>query len=664
MDYSSPANQLYALLHYSFALWLLFLLWPKLLFREWPEDRLGYRVSLFIKAVCLYIVIGYVLTALQLYELISVAAVLLLLSARRFWRKGGHEARRQAGLNLNVWFYELLEIGFRLKTRWMAYRGKLTMARKEVKGMQAWKAGTIQRIGLVAVAAGSAYLRFYDAVRSAAPALSDGAVTLAWMKYINARILFHDGIYPQGFHIILSLLSKFAAIDPLYILKYTGPLNGVLMVFSLYFSVSRMTGSRTAGLFAGALYGLGGTFLFGGDWERQAATNSQEFAFIFVFPAITFLLEYLKRGEREALRVSAAALTAAGLVHSLVFAFAGMGVGVALIASALTPSSRSWRRMGMAALAALGTVLASYAPIQLASWAGVPYNESAAEFLTDTTTVGYPELAVSDYAGLAAIGLTALAGLAFWKDNRIRLEEWFTVGFGTASFLLFYAAPALTGSTLLAARSESLWMLALMFCIGFAWQPVCRVIRPLRTHRRLEALAGLSLLVAAVCYIRPQPIVTYKMDWESMFRQYLKISAEHPPKTWTVFSQEEGYSLIYGIGWHQYIGTLVKQYDPAGTPLTRNGQDEYDPDVTRHMYVIEEKEVFKLPETTSVYAILKARYDKHEEEKILLKNWLDRYSEVHGKPPVYYEDEHIRIWYLERPEAKDKTQRRLWGAPS
>lgn len=663
MDYSSFSHQLYAMLHYGFAFILLMIVWPRFFLRADSEDPLENGVALFAKAVCIYIILGYVLVALQLYEVISVSVVLIIMSTRRFWRKGSAEARSDSATSFHVWFYHLLEVGFRMKTKWLDARGKLTMAYKQVNLYKLRNSDPLHMLLLAGVLGTAAYVRFYDAVHYAAPALSDGAVTLAWMKYINNRILFHDELYPQGFHITLSLLSKFAAIDPLYILKYTGPLNGVLTAGGFYFVLSRLTGNKMAGIAGAALFGLGGSFLLGSDWERQAATNSQEFAFVFAFPALYFFLRYLEKGGRHSFWAGFAAVSITGFVHSLVFAYVGMGLAVVMLASIMTPAARSWKRILIVCAAGAVSVVFTYAPIQIGTWAGVSFNASAKDFLTSTTEATFPQLTPRDYMGLGAIAWIALSALIGWRDNRNRISEWFAVGMGAASFLLYYLLPVITKSTVLSSRTWNLWALAVCFCVGYAWWSLWRFVSKLKGISIVERLAAGAAVIIFVSYVQLSPIQTYKMDWESMFRQYLRISSMYLEKTWTIFSQEEGYSLIYGKGWHVYIKTLVNEYDPTGTPITGKGQDEYDPNVTKNMFVIEEKQIFKVPATLGIYDKLEQeRYIKHEKEQKLLQEWMDIYIKAHGKPPIFYEDEHIRIWYLYRPDAEDKERRRIWGA--
>ncbi|MFC4103348.1 hypothetical protein [Paenibacillus xanthanilyticus] len=679
------------MMHFAFACAVLFLLWPRLFLRAEPGDRLAGVFALFMKAACLYIVLGYVLVALRLYEFMAVAAVLALLSARRLWQRGGKQARADLTRQLRLRFYAMFDGGLRLGRPWRWKHAQGTNAlrpsgerdvRSEADLGQGDRAVNSQRAAagahwrarlrdwmpsalLLAVLGAGAYIRFYDAVHYAAPALSDGAVTLAWMKYISERILFHDGLYPQGLHIILSLLEKFAAIDPLYVQKYTGPLCGLATAAGFYFVLSRLTGSPYAGIAGAAVYSFGGSFLMGGDWERQAATNAQEFAFVFIFPSLYFLLRYLQTGGRFAFRTALAGLGATGFVHTLALAYAGMGVGVCLIAAALGRDTRAWRRIGAAAAGAAGTAVATYAPIQIGAWLGIPMHGSSADFLTSTTAAVIPELTGADKLGLGALAIIAASLLIGWKRGERRLAEWFALGMGTASFLLYYIAPYLTKSLVLAARTQVLWALGICFVTGFAWWSLWRAAGARRLRPAVEAAAVAACLVCFATVVRITPIVTYKMDWESMYRQYLRIAGEQPPHTWGMFSQEEGYSLVYSIGYHEYVRTLVAMYDPSLPPLTRYGQPAPDPGLAPTLFIVEEKQVYRVPKHLTIYEELaRERYAKHEEERRLLADWLQVYSAHHGAPEIYYEDAQIRIWYIERPEAKDKNYRRLWGSPT
>jgi hypothetical protein len=625
------------------------------------EDPLEDRFGRFSIAVCIYIVMGYLLVLLKLYEVISVCIVLMLLCTSTFWRKGSAKKREEASVFYGIWFYELTEIGFRLKSRWKQWLGKLTMIRKEIHLKNAARADLFLLTVLGCVIGLSAYVRFYDAVHYAPPALSDGVVTLAWMKYISQRLLFPEGIYPQGFHIILSLFSKFAAIDELYILRYTGPLNGVLTVLGYYFCLSRMTRNKAAGIIAASLFGFGGLMLFGVDWVRQAATNAQEFAMIFVFPSLYFILRYFQENNRRFLWNGMAACAVAGFAHTLIFAYVGVGIGVTLIAVALSHSPRPWKRMLIVSLFSISVVVITYAPIQIGLWTGVKLHGSSAKFLTEQVAVSIPILGIRDFIGLGSIAIISLFALIGWRNRQRRTLDLFAIGMGSITFLLYYWAPFATQSELLSSRSSTLWIMYICFGAGFAWWSIWRYLPQWKWAQSLQIVLSGVLALGLVFYVHVQPISPYKMQWESETRAYLKIASLHQKKTWTIFGDDQNYALAYGNGYYQPLSTLITQYDPTGTPITRVGQDEYDPDVTPWMYVFYQKNIYKVDEANSIYDVMRDRYAKEEKDNRMLLDWIAKYEPVHGRPPIVYEDENLRVYLLERPDAKDKRIRRLWG---
>ncbi|WP_373230231.1 hypothetical protein [Cohnella sp.] len=660
-DYSSPSHQLYSLIHFGFSFLLLMVWLPRFFIPSSGDDRLEDRFGRFSIAVCIYIVMGYLLVLLKLYEVISVSIVIMLLCTRTFWRKGSAKKRDEASVIYGVWFYELTEIGFHLKNRWKQWRGKLTMIHKEIRLKNAARADLLLLVVLGTVIAISVFVRFYDAVRHAPPALSDGVVTLAWMKYISQRELYHDGIYPQGFHITLSLLSKFAATDELYTLRYTGPLNGVLTVISYYFCLSRMTGNKAAGIIAAALFGFGGPILFGGDWDRQAATNSQEFAMVFLFPSLYFILRYLQENDRRFLWNGMAACAVAGFTHSLIFAYVGVGIGVALIAVILSNSPRPWKRILIVSFISLGAVVITYAPIQIGMWAGVKLHGSSANFLTETIAVSIPILGIRDFVGLGSIAFISLFALIGWRNRQRRTLDLFAIGMGVATFVLYYWAPYATQSELLSSRSSTLWILYICFGTGFAWWSFWRYLPQWKRVQPLQIGLSGALALGLAFYVHVQPIIPYKMQWESEARAYLKIASVHQKRTWTIFGNDQNYALAFGNGYFQPLSTLITQYDPTGTPITRVGQDEYDPDVTPWMYVFQQKNVYKVNKSNSVYDVMQKRYADNERDNRLLLDWIAEYEPIHGRPPVVYEDENLRVYLIERPDAKDKRIRRMWG---
>lgn len=551
--YASVANHAANGSHYLFAVVLMFLVCPRLLLSRTDGDFLDDSAAGMARMIFLLIVLGYGLVLVRLFELLSLAAIFTGLFVYRYLKRHSLTWEKLV-FQVQVRVYDWLEGQSRLSTLFSGW-----LSRKRAAAASLWhrhfdSPGNAWTTALflflfLGVFLYAAYLRFYDAVIHAAPAMSDAYVTLAWMKYINERILFYDGIYPQGFHIILATIKKLAAIDPLYVLKYTGPLNGVLISLGLYHFVSRLSGRSAPGIAAALVYGLLGYCLPLG-WERQASTNSQEFAFVFILPAFYFAYRYLRSSRKDDLITAAAAISVTGLVHTVAFAYTGLGVGL-LGLSALVADFRANRtRVFHLALASAVTVVLSLLPLGIGVLLGKDLHGSSVEYLvSQTQAIRPPALQGIDYAALLAL-VPVLISLVFSRrPGRDRLAELFVVLLGTATFCLYYWGGPLTRSTLLESRSGACWALVVPICLGMGWYSLGRIVSVLR--RQVVELALLACLLAVVFFvIRPEPIIPYKMEHDANVEQYLRISQQFTPTTWMIVSQEEGYALAMGKGFH------------------------------------------------------------------------------------------------------------------
>lgn len=664
MPYASFFNQFYHLSHFAFAFWLLFLFLPRYLFRPSGPDggeRFFHRLA---GIVLLYIGVGYTLAFIKLYEVLAFLTVLILIFLRRsLFRKGGSRVGHAASFP-GVVFYDALDLGFRLKLfwqRWFSHEGRL-MSRGREK-FSHFRQDLSSKILLLAVLAAAAYLRFYDALIYAAPPLSDSYVTLAWMKYIEERVLFHDGIYPQGFHIILATLHKFSGIDPLYVLKYMGPLVGLLITIGLYFVTSRWSKNPFAGIVAASFYGIFGFIWLGTDWERQAATNSQEFALLFLLPSLYFYSRYLQGGRRGDLWAAWFGYAVIGLVHSFVFLYAGVGLGAFLFAALLFHFRTLGKRVLAAALSGMGAVILSLLPLGLGKLLGREINHGASEFLHSYGDVAFPVLHLWDYAGLTALLLMLLIGLILRFTTHQERPDLFAGMMALFFFLLYELGGHYTGSVVLATRSGSIWALTVPLLLGFAWSYLWSGLRRLKFFSkpaRFEAILLLILLAGLTYHEKVKPILPYKMEWNAGVEQYLRIAATHRPLTWMIVSQNEGYDLALGNGYHMYLGDFLARYDPNRPPLTRADSEEPDRGIPTEIYIYHEKKVFRVSRSMEIYQILSPTYERREEENRRFKEWLTAYRQANGEPEIYYEDEVLAIYHISLPNPEKENRSRFW----
>lgn len=656
--YSTLENQLPNILRYIFSFVLIFVVWAGFIFNRNGDRLLDRLVDRYVKMVFLIIILVYILVLIGLYEVLSIGAILIGLTFYVNFLHGAVRAKASHIVStLPLRIYDFLEgkIGLRAKfVKW--YRAEWEQACRNVSGlMHSTVLAGFNMFLLVLTLAYSAYLRFYDAIVHAAPALSDAYVTLAWMKYIEKKILFHDGIYPQGFHIYLSVLHKFAGNNGLYILKYTGPLNSLLTAAGFYFLVSRISGRRTAGIIAALAFGLFIPELHL-DWARQIAANSQEFAMVFILPCWYYAFMYLKKGIKHDLWAAFACMAISGLVHTIAFAFSWLGLLAIAVTYLFTDTRTKFKPVLVTMLAGVMASVLSTLPILLGFLMGRGFHGSSADFLTQKISVTMPEFNHMDILALTGTGVFFLACLVVKRLRPMFPAALFVFFMTTGSLFMYMYIGVLTQNAVLATRGTLLWGLVAPLGLGFGWAAIEELIPDQKFRQYFGTLAAGLIVAGALIYFNPQPYQPGKLQYDSAVDQYLRITTEYLPTTWMIVSPEEGYSLSLGIGYHMMLGDFLDKYNPAEKKLidrTGGGRAVLD---TPDIFIFMEKKQYPviLPE---MKPILERRADEYRQ----LEDWLNRYTAAHKNLTVYYEDNDIKVLHINQPKSKEETFKEIWG---
>ena len=659
--YATLNNHLAHFPQYLIATAVLFIVLPSFIFTKSDGNFLDRAVANYLRMVFVIIVLGYILVLLRLYEVLVLAPFLAAMVLYRLYHNRAYAGWGELGFSLEVLLYDIIDgriHPLRNMAGWLKGKtiGSSGAAFSFFRG-----AATLGNMLLFLVVFGyAAYLRFYDAFANAAPAMSDAYVTLAWMKYISGKILFHDGIYPQGFHIFLATVRKFAAIDALYVLKYTGPLNSLLICLSIYYVVSRLSQRSAPGIIAASIYGLLGSVLLQGDWMRHASTNSQEFALLFILPTQYYFYLFLKNARMRDLWIGFSGVCVTGLVHSLAFAVVGLGMGVLALAALLVDFRKSLINVVKLCLAGIAAVVVSLAPLGVGLLMGKNFHGSSAEFLTSQiANPAFPQLNLPDYFALAALAILWLFSVFNRKPRREKLAEKYVVLLGLGIFILYYGGGVLTKSTVVAARSGEIWALFLPIAVGMGWYAFSETSgflkRPL-----VGVLVGACLLGYILIIIKPEPILPYKMEHNSNVEQYLRITETFRPTEWLMASQEEGYSMVLGTSYHLMMQDFLTWYDPAEKVLVHrdNGNAEVlnSPDI----FIYEEKEFLRAELDVESMKTLNVIYERKEQEKDKLRSWLQIYQSNHDNLSLFYEDEYLRVWRIHQPASKEEEFNKLW----
>lgn len=652
------SSQLSNLIRWALALMAIYLVLPAIIFRTSSDSLLERIFSRYTRMVAVTIVLGYILLALKLYEVISLVAVFLMLiifmTLPVHYRKHGF---REMRTTISLTLYDFLDEIFHPIHLYQQYViPKLNKIKAEFNELTT-SPNYIQPILLFIVLGYATYLRFYDTLIHAAPAMSDAYVTLAWIKYIDGRVLFYDGIYPQGFHIYLSILHKFAACDALYILKYTGPFNGILTTIGIYLFVAKLTGRMLPGILSAFVYGvLGGMLPL--EWQRQASTNSQEFALVFLLPAWSYAYSFLQTRERRYLWTAAASFAIIGLVHTLVLAFLWVGLACLVTAYLLVDFRQSLRPVRQLITAGIVTGLVAAFPVPIALLAGKKFHSSSLEFLTSTIQTGIPLLTLIDK--LALLGFVVFLLMTLWtrKTNNSVAMPIFVFFIGAASFLMYLLVGPMTGSAVLVERLGILWSLMAAVGVGIGAEAVIRLIPGKQNTLNLSivSLVAFALMAWSVSYIKPLPAQPYKMQYDMEINQYLRIAQEYTPSEWTIVSPEEGYDLALGKGWHIQLADFLSWYEPEKSTLVRDVNGNEEPLNIQDLFIFYQKRLF-IVDMKIMEPILNQRIKNYA----ALEKWLAIYRETHNNLSVYYQDDFIEIYQIHQPKSKAELFQQIWG---
>ena len=652
--YSSLPNQLFNIIHLILSFYLLFVLYPKFVLKPSYETKFEDVISNYILMVFLFILLGYLLVLIKLYEFIGITLSLFGIFIYSYLRRRKGDEIEATKLVFISLIFNYADKGRSIK----ADLKNLVKVKNEklqgtlVKGFKN-KIAVWNVVMLLITLGYSSYLRLYDAFVNAAPAMADSYTTLKWMKFINNRILFPDGIYPQGFHIYLATLQKFAFIDPLYILKYVGPINCVFIALGIYFVLSRITENKTAGVVGAIVYGILISFMVN-DLARQAATNSQEFGYLFVIPTLYFLAKYISSNRKKDFITALSGVAITALVHTISFAFIAIGVVILIIIAMLINFKKYWRRISSVVGIGLFSGFVGILPVGIGLLLKKGLNSSSQSFLTEKASViGFHILSKMDYIGLMCILIIFIYLLFNFKKIEENILYVFILILNIVSFLIYYLGGNFTQNAVIATRFIDLWCLTLPLIIGMGFYVVISLLKNIKIRNVLTVGSCMGFILFCAFYINPKPIIPYKMEYNSNVEQYLKISKMFIPTDWMIVSQQEGYAVVMGKGYHLMMGDFLENFSPASKDLIDKSSNIIvkTPDI----FLYQEKNVFLTTFTKEIDYPLRKVQDEQ------LQTWVDKYKETHSNLSIFYEDKNIKIYRIHQQLTDDEVQSKIWG---
>lgn len=601
--YSYLTGQFIHLFHYFFSLFLLLVLIPRFFFRaEYHHDAVDRFAMNFMKASFVLVSLGYLLVLLRLFELLSIVFLLALIGIRLLAYRNKSGSLEGVTSNYEAMLYDYVEGKYKFRDVLVSYVGKLYKALINfIKERLTPPERLVSTLSLLAVLGFAMYIRFYDALFYAASSYSHRYTTLKWIKDIRENKLFNDGVAQQGFHIYWAAIQEFSRIDALYIVKYTGPLIDILIILGIYFVLSRLTTNRMSGIVGISVYVFLGEFLDPSFLEWQALADSETFAYIFFLPTLYYLVIYLREDNRESFYTMCSGMVVIALIH-------------------------------------LGTYIVLFFALCLVC---------AFLFLSKQKR---EQASIPDIFKMWAVaGGLSLLPIVFglFLSNQVHTSFWDSFSTLEDSFILI--------------PSPTMFPLLCSALVGILWYYTFQRLSSVRSFFKfIEQIVMGLVVIFGLLLASHQPVEPLKVDWDSAVGQYINISKEFPARHWMIISKEDFATIVQGNGYHMNISELVNNYDPLQKNLTLIGATAPDLNLAPHIFIYYEKS-FREVNKDFAKEQLSSSYDRWGREKKQLWLWLKHYTGTHEQVHVYYEDEQIIIYHLERVDDLQEKQKDIWG---
>ena len=599
-----------------------------------------------------WIAVVLVLARFHFHDVMGLGAGALIctmgaLSTARKWRPlqyGRFLIHRCIGVSLDV--IEDSEFG-------IACVGKLLSGLNPVRWARTTGPWSYGRILIWELFLYAAWLRVQDPLTHFSYGFFDPYVHVVWLKELNHGNLLGDGVYPRGYHALLSAVGTFSGITATLLVRFAGAIFGSLLPAALFFLLTECRLPWSGALVGSALIGVCSPY----EWimERQTATLPQEFALVFALAALAFGVRYLRFGQDRDRWVFFCGGFVAWSSHSLV----GVFLLIACFSACVDYVSRSqWstRRLFLLARESLGAALAGNVLLLAGLLLRLPFHQATMEYLTQggprldlrgaLSPLGYLIFVLNRDLGGINVILTA-AAMLIAPFALLRRRD----GFPSAalpslwSIILFgIGAARVVGGFRTGIPPDRVQIFLSFACCGVAAWLYSLVVEPLlgRWVGKEGVRAGCTaLFLTGMTYFMYTPSVEpVHPQYEEAARLPYVLSLSLLPGSWTVVGQSEDYDLVLDNGYHLSLARFLSDYPPYLKKVRFP---------TAYTFIILEKHPKKLP-AEKIPIAYKDVVRERAAEEALLQDWVRIYSFIHADLHVYQDTEDVAIYVLYHPE--------------
>ena len=239
-------------------------------------------------------------------------------------------------------------------------------------------------------------VRLYPTVGVSYFGASDLYVHLNWLRDLQDGVLFASGIYPFGFH---NLIIAFQTIFPFpltTVMQLWGGISYLLILLAFVFLIYSLFSSPFARLTAVWVFCVSDIFVYFRYIDFRISQGlPQEYALIFVCPAVIFLFDYLRKNKTIDLVASALCFGLTMLIHFYIAIFLILAYFVAALINLRQVFRKKTFLSLMVTFASVS--IAAALPIAVGLVQGIPFEQSIEWAITVAQTAPSDTIANKEY---------------------------------------------------------------------------------------------------------------------------------------------------------------------------------------------------------------------------------------------------------------------------
>ena len=625
------------------------------------------------------ILLVHVLAFLKLYETLSLVVACLAIYIWTIWIKGRSPAAFTDALGMK-YIVMILDMSEGRYGLWTEIKNRFNNWLRQ-QFHQDYKSIIIQRflkkpfsgILLVLVFVAAGFIRFKHSLVHYYFGASDSYLHLIWSKYLGDNEIYKDGIYPYGYHAVISALNKIFLIDPYYIVRFIGPLAGFLIVLSLFYILKKNFKNEQIAWLAVFIYGTALIKYWPNDVFRQMCALPMEYAAIFFLPGLHFLNMYFKHNKKKYLFLAGECAALTLLIHPYATVFTG--IGYIIILTLNIKEVLQINRLNRVLFVMAGSIFTGVIPMIFGMLVGIKFHGSlgyiqrSVQLPTKAANISQSIQIVEKNPALimflVCMGLLALYTCILFKERRRDAESndiQINIIFLTASiiFYLLYRANHLGLPAIMDPNRIAMFLTMMVVIVITVAFDVLNLVLKKQSVRYLTKLVMLSFIVIFLTvntWSARIPAVV-QMEYDDNVKAYLDIKAKYPVHNWTIISPVEHYQFCYGYGWHYEIWEFVINV------CDRRIKELKIP--TDYVFLVVEKIPFRSTLPVSRASINEALpvsaelpnetfyYDKTNRYILQSKAffWAEEYIKTHKNMKVWRDTDNLRIYLLTQDGTK------------